>query len=381
MRIIQIGPFPSDSYNIHGGVEASVYGLAREQAKAHFVVVMDIPRIGGEDIVEQVDGVTVYRFCNRGKHNRDAIRRIGEIVEIVNAMNPTVCHIHGTSLFNWKMFDALKGKGIPTILTVHGLVKEEKRKSLKNRFSFKTLYQLWTQTSAERKLLQSTSNAIVDTQYVVDQIGRYRLLTKPKLTVIPQGIEDAFFDLSYSRDSRMILSVGVFSRRKGHLLTIQAFERVSKQIPEATLTICGIVTDQAYFNDVVEYVKASPCKDKISILTNLPKDQLLTFYKQAHVFALHSQEESQGIVFAEAMAVGLPVVATNEGGIPYVIENGVTGLLSSYGDIDGFAYSLEQLMTDNQAWNKMSVAGRSISRKYAWNDIVQQVEDFYSAIV
>ena len=106
------------------------------------------------------------------------------------------------------------------------------------------------------------------------------------------------------------------------------------------MTVCGIVSDKAYFKDVVEYVKASPCKDKISLLTNLPKDQLLTLYKQAHVFALHSQEESQGIVFAEAMAVGLPVVATNVGGIPYVVENGVTGLLSSYGDIDGLEYSL-----------------------------------------
>ena len=217
MRIIQIGPFPSNGYNIHGGVEASVYGLAREQAKAHFVVVIDIPRIGGEDHVEQMDGVTIYRFCNRGEHNRDAIRRIGEIVEIVKALNPTVCHIHGTSLLSRKVYDILKGKGISTMLTVHGLIKEEKRKSLKNRFSFKTLCQLWTQTSAERKLLQSVSKAIVDTQYVAEQIGKYRLPSIPKLTIIPQGIDDAFFDLSCSRDSHMILSVGVFSPRKGHL--------------------------------------------------------------------------------------------------------------------------------------------------------------------
>ena len=93
------------------------------------------------------------------------------------------------------------------------------------------------------------------------------------------------------------------------MLTIRAFERVSKQIPEATLVICGMVSDKAYFDKVVDYVKASPCRDKISIMTNLSKDQLFVFYEQAHVFALHSQEESQGIVLAEAMAVGLPVVA------------------------------------------------------------------------
>lgn len=381
MRVIQIGSFPVSDQLISGGVESSIYGLALEQAKGQDVFVFDFPRREFEDCIETIGALTIYRYRNKGAHNKDAIGRIPEIVEQMLKLNPSVCHIHGTSLFSWKVFDALNGKGIPTMLTVHGLVKEEKRKSLKNRFSFKTLYQLWTQTSAERKLLQSTSNAIVDTQYVVDQIGRYRLRSKPKLTVIPQGIDDVFFDLSCSRDSRMILSVGVFSPRKGHLLTIQAFERVSKQIPHATLTICGIVSDEAYFKEVEEYVKASPCKDKISFLTNLPKDQLLTLYEQAHVFALHSQEESQGIVLAEAMAVGLPVVATNVGGIPYVVDNGETGLLSDYGDVSAFSRSLQILMTDCERWKVMSDNCRKTASYYSWTNIASSVIKLYDKAI
>ena len=140
MRIIQIGPFPVSNHLISGGVESSVYGLALKQAQKHDVFVLDYPRKEYEECVEIFGALTVFRFLNRGSRNRDTIGRISEIIDQIMKLDPSVCHIHGTGLFSWKVFDALKGKGIPTMLMVHGLVKEEKRKALKNRFSFKTLY-------------------------------------------------------------------------------------------------------------------------------------------------------------------------------------------------------------------------------------------------
>ncbi len=381
MNIVQIGPFPLNSHLISGGVEASIYGLAKEQAKSHAVVVIDMPRIGGKDMVEQMDGVTVYRYCNYGKHNRDSIKRIEEIVEKIGTLNPSVCHIHGTGIFSLKVFETLKKKNIPLMLTVHGLIKEEKRKALKNHFSPKTLYQFWTQTSAEKKLLQSTSNIIVDTQYVVKQIDQYHLNSRPKIAVIPQGIDEQFFNVSCSPCSKTILSVGAFSQRKGHLLLIKAFEKVAQKILDATLTICGVVSDKTYFNQVIDYVDVSPVKDRISIMTNLPMEQLLVQYEKAHVFALHSQEESQGIVFAEAMAAGLPVVSTRVGGVPCVVEHGVTGFLSAYSDINAFASSLHHIITDEEEWTNISIVAKSVAKQYAWNSIAHNVEMAYATIL
>ena len=381
MKIIQIGQFPLRGSIASGGVEASIYGLASEQAKSNSVVVIDIPRIDGKDAIEEIDGLSVYRFCNHGKHNKDAVKRIDDIVGKVLAFEPTICHVHGTSIFSCEIFNALKKQGIPLMLTVHGLVKEEKHKALKNRFSLKTLYQFWTQTSAERELLQSAFGIIVDTQYVAKQIDQYRLNTRPKVAVIPQGINEQFFNVSCSPCSKTILSVGAFSRRKGHLLLVKAFERIASHIPEASLTICGVVSDNAYYNEVMNYVDASPFKDRISIMTNLPKAQLLAQYEKAKVFALHSQEESQGIVFAEAMAAGLPIVATNVGGVPYVVEHGVTGLLSVYSDVDAFASCLERLLTNEEEWVNMSVAGKSAAKQYSWNSITHYVEIAYAAIL
>ena len=378
LKIVQIGPYPISDQMISGGIEASVYGLANEQSKTQAVFVFDFPRKNIEDFVENKDNLTVFRYKNTGSHNKDAVRRIPEIVEKIMQLNPSVCHIHGTGIFSCMIFEALKQKGVPLMLTVHGLVKEEKRKALKNRYSLKTLYQYWTKTSAERKLLQLASGIIVDTQYVAKQIDQYRLTSRPKIAVIPQGINGQFFDISCSPCSKTILSVGAFSQRKGHLLLIKAFEKIASHIPDASLTICGVVSENAYYNEVINYVNASPVKDRISILTNLPKEQLLAQYEKAHVFALHSQEESQGIVFAEAMAAGLPIVATNVGGVPYVIEHGVTGFLSKYGDVDAFASSLEHLLTDEEEWTNMSAAGKSAAKQYAWNSIAHNIEIAYA---
>ena len=381
LRIIQIGTFPISGQLVAGGVEASVYGLANELSKKHDVFIIDVPRKELEDSIETNERITVYRYKNKGSHNKDAVNRVLDMVQQIVNLNPSVCHIHGTGIISWELFDALKIKGIPLILTIHGLVKEEKRNSLKNRFSIKTLYQLLTQTVAERKLLHSATNVIVDTQYVADQIGGYHLKSCPPMTIIPQGIDNVFFQTACSSNSKNILSVGAFTQRKGHLLLIKSFEQVAQQVPDARLMVCGVVANQVYFDEVRNYVNASPFKDRISVLHNLPKDKLLLLYEQAHVFALHSQEESQGIVFAEAMATGLPVVATNVGGIPYVVEDDVTGLLSSYGDIMSFSSSLERLLTDDLMWEKMSMAGKDVSHRYAWSSIAQLVEAEYHTLV
>ena len=111
MRIVQIGSFPLDRSLIKGGVESSVYGLALEQARTLNVSVIDMPRLGTEDSVEEQDGLTIYRFRNPGPHNKDSIKRIEDIVDVISGLKPDVCHLHGTGIFGWKMFKVLKKAG------------------------------------------------------------------------------------------------------------------------------------------------------------------------------------------------------------------------------------------------------------------------------
>ena len=380
MRIIQIGSFPSDVKYIKGGVEASVYGLANELCNSGEVIVMDVPRIGVEDRVERQGDMTIHRFCNPGRHQQDAAKRVNDIVAVILGYHPTICHIHGTNPFSWKMMKALRRKGIPIALTVHGVLNVEKKNALKRRFSWKSLYQYLYQGFVEKRILCNIERVIVDTGYVHDAVKCLKLRKTPQMDVIPQGIDRSFFGLSSSSSSRSILSVGAFSRRKGHLNLIQAFEKVCEQVDDVDLTICGSVAESDYLSEIESYLSRSKYKDRIRLVFDAPKEALLEYYKNAHVFALHSQEESQGIVLAEAMAAGLPVVSTRVGGIPYVIDDEVTGLLSEYGDVSAFACSMLHLLNNHSDWIKMSEHCKQAAAKYSWSRIAEQVTNMYHVI-
>lgn len=387
MKIIQIGPYPLSPDCIHGGVEASVYGLVKELAserlsnerlkEAHIVDVFDLPRIGEKDRVERFCNLTIHRYANPGTHNKDTVQRLSEMVRDIVALGPEVCHIHGTGTISKELYFALRRHGLPVMVTVHGLLHEEKKQSLFRKPSLKALYQYIVQTRDERALLNAVPRIIVDTAYVEDKLREYRLRHTPEIHVIPQGIDETFYSIRCNPDINILLSVGVISPRKGHMFTIEMFNKLRAQGTEAKLRIIGSLTDKAYYELLKQKISASPYAPDISLEANLPREELLKAYADAKLFVLHSREESQGIVFAEAMATGLPVVATKIGGIPYVVADGKSGLLCPYGDVDTMTDMVAQLMKDNELWKQYSAAACEISRGYSWTDIAEQITNVY----
>lgn len=385
MKIVQIGPYPISKDCIRGGVESSVYGLAHALSKQLSVYAIDLPRIGEIDRNEQDEQISVYRCANHTNYNQGAVKRVKDIVDIVCTLSPDVVHIHGTGQISYQLYLAFQRRGVKLMLTVHGLLHVEKKNALKRKFSLKNLYQYVVQSITEFRLLNHAKQIIVDTGYVAEQIRQYhrehKIYQLPNMHVIPQGINKHFLSLKCDRASNVILSVGSISRRKGHLLLLQAFDQVCKQVPNAKLVIAGVLAEQDYYNELQAYIQQSPNKVNISLLVNLPQEELYELYQQARIFALHSQEESQGIALVEAMATGLPIVATNVGGIPYVVEDKETGFLGDYGDIDSFAQNLITLLYDRKQCSDMSNCAIQEAQRYVWGNIASEVVKLYIEIL
>ena len=382
MRIIQVGPYPVSIDCIRGGVESSVYGLAKALANKHQVYAFDNPRLEGNDCIEQISNVHIYRYKNNGVHNRDAICRIPEMVKQICTLQPDVVHIHGTGKFSYLIYKALAKKSIRIMLTVHGLLHVEKMNQLRKKFSLKHIYQYFHQSKTEFDLLSKTNHIIVDTEYVAKQIERLYKQRKikhlPTMHVIPQGINSAYVSIQSTTNENHILSVGAISERKGHLYLLKAFEQVVALMPSAKLTIAGSLADTNYYQQLQAFIANSPYKDAISLATNLPQEAMFDLYRSAKLFALHSQEESQGIVFAEAMATGLPVVATNVGGVPYVVEHDRCGLLCHYSDSQTMAEMICRILSNKEQYDAFSTQALQAAKKYDWQEIAKQIETIYT---
>ena len=382
MNIIQVGSYPLSADCIHGGVESSVYGLTQALVRSgHTVDVFDYPRIGGNDASERNGLLTIHRYANTGKHNEDAMQRGKEIFRDIVALHPNAVHVHGTGKLSGAIYEAAQNYGIPVVLTVHGLLHEEKKQALRRKLSLKHLYQYIVQTRSEMDVLNRASRIIVDTPYVERMLTKYqqkgKLVQLPEIYVIPQGISAAYYDLSCAKESNTILSIGSISPRKGHLYTIKMFNVLREKGVKAKLRIIGSFADNNYYALLTKAIQESPYCTDIRLETNVSQEELFAAYKSAKLFVLHSQEESQGIVFAEAMATGMPIVATNVGGIPYVVESGKSGLLCDFGETRSMAEMVERLLTDQQLWNSFSQYAQTTARKYDWSFIVKQILQLY----
>jgi glycosyltransferase involved in cell wall biosynthesis len=101
-------------------------------------------------------------------------------------------------------------------------------------------------------------------------------------------------------------------------------------------------------------------------------------YQQADLFVLPSRRESFGLVLAEAMACGLPVVATTAGAIPEVVEDGLTGVLVPPDDPEALANAVRSLLSNRPRMQAMGTAGaQRVRQRFTWDKVAQRVVEGY----
>jgi colanic acid/amylovoran biosynthesis glycosyltransferase len=147
--------------------------------------------------------------------------------------------------------------------------------------------------------------------------------------------------------------------KKGLTTTLRAFAEFIREFPKATLSIAGEGPQLTELQSLAAELKIG---QRIEFRGFLPQAELRTLYTRAHLF-LHPSEtaadgDQEGVPnsMLEAMATGLPVVATTHGGIPEAVENGISGLLVPERDCSGLAQAMLTLAHDQNLYVKMSAA-------------------------
>lgn len=167
---------------------------------------------------------------------------------------------------------------------------------------------------AERLLSRRARAIIGVSQQNIDdylrEIGRH-----PSMVVIPNGVDASLFaednhvpapDLEVP--AKQIVQLGRYIEGKSQLDTIRAFERVLRTEPEARLLLCGVVEDVDYHAAVVSLVERLGLQSKVTVCG--PRSDVAAILRSSRVFAMPSRFEAQSIGFLEALASGIPVVAS-----------------------------------------------------------------------
>jgi glycogen synthase len=164
-----------------------------------------------------------------------------------------------------------------------------------------------------------------------------------------------------SADKRAVglLFVGSLAGNKGVLSVLDAFRRLAPAHPGLSLTIAGAGDDDV-LDEVGARSRARELAGRVRPLGFVEHTELPDLYRSADILVAPSQYEGGlGMVYLEAMACGLPVIATAAGGPGEAIVQGETGFLVDHGDISELVAALELLITDAPLRERMGAAGRA----------------------
>jgi len=167
--------------------------------------------------------------------------------------------------------------------------------------------------------------------------------------------------------SQRILFVGARWEPKGGPDLVAAFERVLESHPRAQLTIVG----------------CSPALDlpNCEVVGTVPVAQVGSFFDRASIFCMPTRRDAYGIVFLEALAHGLPVVATPTAAVPELVSEGETGYLVEAGDIAALASRLTSLLDDPEKCRRFGVAARRAGDSYSWARTAQTMLRHIESVV
>jgi len=277
--------------------------------------------------------------------------------------------------------------GVPHVLTSHSL--EPRRPWKAEQLGGGYRLSSW----AERTAIEAASAVVaVSAGMRTDILDAYPAVDPAKVHVIRNGIDtdeyspdpgtDVLERHGVDPDRPSVVFVGRITRQKGVPVLLRAAADLD---PRAQLVLCAGAPDTpellAEVTELVDGLKAR--RDGVIWISGmLTKPEVIQLLSHASLFACPSVYEPLGIVNLEAMACGAAVVASRVGGIPEVVDDGVTGLLVSPDDPPALAAAMNELLADPARGAAMGRAGRDRAvSEFGWPAVARQTARLYESLV
>ncbi|MCX8195275.1 MAG: glycosyltransferase family 4 protein [Candidatus Micrarchaeota archaeon] len=373
MRILMLNPF---FLPYRGGTENHVYEVATRLAKKHEVTVLTA-RLPGTGATEEIDGVNVERVpavvLYKLPHplpppmpimptHSAVLRRLARENEVV--------HIHNRFIYGLEATGIIKSVGRPLCITLHNA------RPMGVDWSTDFLGQLYDDTIGRAVFSRCSGILAVSKDTMRITLTQDYSAIKG---VAYNGVNIKLYNPKNSQSEgkekfglkkTTVLSVARFVTQKGLKYLIRAMKQV-----DAHLFLLGRGPELSNLQREVEAAKI-----EATIYTErLSNEDMALLYAACDVFVLPSLWEPFGMVVAEAMATGKPVVASKIGGIPEIVEDGKSGILVPTHDENAIAKAINFLLDNPKKARRMGIEGRKrVEQNFTWDKTAKAYEKLYA---
>lgn len=283
---------------------------------------------------------------------RAAFRLVPYLMSLWRAASQVdVFHVMANSGWSWHLFAApaiwiAHLRGVPVVVNYRG---GEAARFL----------------GQSRKLVNSTMRRVatlaVPSRFLQEVFLRHAMTAE----IVPNVIDLSLFR---PRAQRSAGSVTILVARNleplyDNATALRAFAMVRERHPNAHLTIAGSGPEASRLQSLSHQLGL---QGSVRFAGRLDRDDMAELYRGADVMLNPSLADNMPNSILEALACGVPVVSTNVGGVPFLVEHGVTALLVEPGDARAMAEATLRLLDDESLWRQLSVAGIQEVQRYTW---------------
>ncbi len=354
LRVALVTNYPVDPSRIQGGVQAvavRLVGALQQIPGLELHVVHCHSDIDHSQVIREAGVTRHYIAQTRRRVVPNMTSAIGLIAARLREIAPDVVHAHDSPSF---ALAALRA-GYRPIWTLHGLTAEEAKHY---RGAFQQLSHALTQYY-ERRALARVPFITAVSPYLMHA---YRAQTRVPWHVIDNPAPEGYFDLPRRPVPGRVLMPATLIPLKDPLTLVRAAAQIRDAIPELSVHLAGAPANPAYAATLRAEITRLDLAEAVTLLGALDAPRLQQEFIEASVVTLPSRQDVSPMALIEAMAAGVPVVASAVGGVPYLVEEDVTGRLVPPAEPAALATALTSLLSEPEISQRMGLAARETAR-------------------
>ncbi|MEX0940111.1 MAG: glycosyltransferase [Candidatus Babeliales bacterium] len=359
-----------------GGVARAVdawYQVLKKRGHQTYIITLDF--LGKE--LDEDSGIirvpTIARFLYKKNYAAIPFKATQVIEKLVQEKKPDIIHVHHPFLLGNIGKKVAKKYNIPVVFTYH---TQYERYLHYVPIPEKISYPLVTRQV--KQFCNAVNGVIAPSLTIKKQIEEQ--IKKP-IIVIPSPIEDIFFgnikQKVFKQKTKLfhLITVSRFVPEKNIPFLLRAIKMIADEVQ---CTLIGYGSDAEELQRYA-YNELLLCPQRVRFVIKPSREELLQYYQSADLFIFASETETQGLVLAEAMASGLPVIAVDAPGCKDIIQSNINGYL-----IDNEQEMIEHILKlkrDQIIFDKLSGNAIVTAQQFCSDVLVEKMESYYQTIL